>query len=450
MGRQRQNSSATARRTSSVRTAVGVAIVRFEHRGDTRRHERCVVVARARRCRRWCQRHRRRAPSPVATAAASMAAPRAVPAVEPTVSTLARARYDRGRIFASQPKLKGLKVSPKRCCERAAVKRVAGVTCAPAAPLIAKRIDAIHRAPRARLPLAARPRRVARVGRDRVPGHPEQERPCVLPELLQRAADKVKRSAWWRRLCTENVVKGYDECAAGGTAPCKVPTRRRAYLRPRAALSHSRYPAGRPDAAAGGRRQGLRLGLDNDFKYEACDPFCSTQKSCMKCKCRTCAYCTPPSPPRTRIRRQRRRRRCSTRWARVQVRWSSRGRAASAARSCRTSGRWEEGAHRLRAAEGGHHALGVWRGKVDADAAACTYVVVLGSRSGENKGFGFNAGGDFETEGPPTPIITCLSQPPPPPPPPPPRHRRRRRRRPRRCRRRRRRHRRSRSTRRRR
>ena len=28
--------------------------------------------------------------------------------------------------------------------------------------------------------------------------------------------------------CTENVVKGYDECAAGGTAPCKVPTRRRA------------------------------------------------------------------------------------------------------------------------------------------------------------------------------------------------------------------------------
>ena len=48
------------------------------------------------------------------------------------------------------------------------------------------------------------------------------------------------------------------------------------------------------------------------------------------------------------------------------------------------------------------------------------YVVVLGSRSDENKGFGFNAGGDFETEGPPTPIITCLSQPPPPPPPPPP------------------------------
>ena len=38
-------------------------------------------------------------------------------------------------------------------------------------------------------------------------------------------------------------------------------------------------------------------GLDNDFKYEACDPFCSTQKSCMKCKCRTCALCTPPSPP---------------------------------------------------------------------------------------------------------------------------------------------------------
>ena len=27
----------------------------------------------------------------------------------------------------------------------------------------------------------------------------------------------------------------------------------------------------------------------------------------------------------------------------------------------------------------------------------------------ENKGFGFNAGGDFETEGPPTPIITCMS-----------------------------------------
>ena len=47
----------------------------------------------------------------------------------------------------------------------------------------------------------------------------------------------------------------------------------------------------------------------------------------------------------------------------------------------------EEGAHRLRAAEGGHRA-GVWRGKVDADA---TYrrTSSCSSRSDENKGFGW-------------------------------------------------------------
>ena len=53
-------------------------------------------------------------------------------------------------------------------------------------------------------------------------------------------------------------------------------------------LARAQMPPPLPDGA-----KACDSGLDNDFKYEACDPFCSTQKSCMKCKCRTCALCTP-------------------------------------------------------------------------------------------------------------------------------------------------------------
>jgi len=182
-------------------------------------------------------------------------------------------------------------------------------------------------------------------------------------------------------------------------------------------LARAQMPPPLPDGA-----KACDSGLDNDFKYEACDPFCSTQKSCMKCKCRTCALCTPPSPPPNPhppppppppvLDAMG----CAFKYTVVKS-WS-RGFGGEV-----VPNEWEVGKKVL--IDFGPRKVDITRWGYGAAKSTRmqhtnAYVVVLGSRSDENKGFGFNAGGDFETEGPPTPIITCMSQPPPPPPPPPP------------------------------
>ena len=215
--------------------------------------------------------------------------------------------------------------------------------------------------------------------------------------------------------CTENVVKGYDECAAGGTAPCKVPTRRRAPPPPARCAHTPTLPCCRADAAAApGRRKGLRLGARQRLQLRGVRSLLLDPEVVHEVQVQAC-LCTPRR--RRRIRR-RRRRRCSTRWAaRSSTRWSSRGRAASAARSSRTSGRWGRrcsstlGRGRWTSRAGGMARPSRRGCNTRTRTSSCSGRAATRTRA--------SASTRAATLKPRTPIITCMSPPPPPPPPPP-------------------------------